>query len=472
MPHLCTVCQADDWHPLDTITVICPQCQGQRMVSTGPETRATCPLCKGNGRINFQLRDKQFWFDRNYIYDEEIGMKVCKSCGFVTYTPRWDEAALRAKYTKNRELALSPLLIRGNIKNAFHEKFIGTERRYSACSVLDIGCAFGSVADIFPNADIYGIEYAAGLAQYAKNVNGVNLIEKTQDLADASMDLVMIYHTLEHTMDARATLLEAKRVLKPGGHLYIAVPDYLGTLREVSGMDCTNFELLYHPDHHNVFSHKSFNNLLRQCGFEVIQSDNFYYGEAVLCKVNDQIEKFIEREDWPAIEGILYRQRMAMQILSAAIGNHDSEQAVMQIEAALANYPAYVDAYLALMVQKEQYKNPAQVREVYLRGLKNCGENCYRLHQRYAQILANWCDQGKINNFLREAEKIFVDIAEKVPGDPDALMNLMKIYAHHYKDRPKAVEYGRRLLAINPQAWADVQNILATLYCEEQKASE
>lgn len=43
--------------------------------------------------------------------------------------------------------------------------------------------------------------------------------------ASASFDLVVSNHSLEHFVELEATIREAGRVLKPGGALYIAVPD-------------------------------------------------------------------------------------------------------------------------------------------------------------------------------------------------------------------------------------------------------
>jgi SAM-dependent methyltransferase len=41
---------------------------------------------------------------------------------------------------------------------------------------------------------------------------------------DASYDYVICFNTLEHLLDDRTALSEIHRVLKPGGHLYVAVP--------------------------------------------------------------------------------------------------------------------------------------------------------------------------------------------------------------------------------------------------------
>jgi SAM-dependent methyltransferase len=49
--------------------------------------------------------------------------------------------------------------------------------------------------------------------------------ERLATISDSSLDFVVANHFLEHTQDPVGTLLNAFRVLRPGGVLYLAVPD-------------------------------------------------------------------------------------------------------------------------------------------------------------------------------------------------------------------------------------------------------
>jgi SAM-dependent methyltransferase len=49
--------------------------------------------------------------------------------------------------------------------------------------------------------------------------------ERLATIADSSLDFVVANHFLEHTQDPVGTLVNALRVLRPGGVLYLAVPD-------------------------------------------------------------------------------------------------------------------------------------------------------------------------------------------------------------------------------------------------------
>jgi SAM-dependent methyltransferase len=80
--------------------------------------------------------------------------------------------------------------------------------RYFGGVVLDIGCGADKIT---PEADPYDL--AQGDAQTLEGVE------------DESYDLVFSSHTLEHMRQPREALRNWWRVVKPGGHLIVIVPD-------------------------------------------------------------------------------------------------------------------------------------------------------------------------------------------------------------------------------------------------------
>lgn len=82
---------------------------------------------------------------------------------------------------------------------------------------LDVGGGNDSIAlyrSLFPRIDRVTVyEWEQGDAQYLENVQ------------DDSFDFVYSGHCLEHMIDPRVAMRHWLRVLKPGGHLVITVPD-------------------------------------------------------------------------------------------------------------------------------------------------------------------------------------------------------------------------------------------------------
>jgi SAM-dependent methyltransferase len=95
--------------------------------------------------------------------------------------------------------------------------------------------------------------------------NGVVCVDYSVDL---KVDLVMCSHTMEHISDINKAMFEITKRLKPGGLLYIEVPD------ENPGAFDNNF-LWY--EHINLFNTPSLETLLTNHQFEILDSHTLGY---------------------------------------------------------------------------------------------------------------------------------------------------------------------------------------------------
>ncbi|HEX2837444.1 MAG TPA: methyltransferase domain-containing protein, partial [Phycisphaerales bacterium] len=103
-------------------------------------------------------------------------------------------------------------------------------------TVLDAACGLGYGAHILAHNSrahkVVGVDVDAGSVAYAAASYGGARTEfragdaqRLADLADASVDVVVSFETLEHLPDPRAALAEFTRVLTPGGRLIASVPN-------------------------------------------------------------------------------------------------------------------------------------------------------------------------------------------------------------------------------------------------------
>jgi 2-polyprenyl-3-methyl-5-hydroxy-6-metoxy-1,4-benzoquinol methylase len=94
-------------------------------------------------------------------------------------------------------------------------------------NLLDIGAGTGDFAAEAAKSGwtVKGFEPS----KKARNIaisKGVALINQTTELQDSSFDVITMWHVLEHVPDVEKQITELKRLVKPGGHIIIAVPNF------------------------------------------------------------------------------------------------------------------------------------------------------------------------------------------------------------------------------------------------------
>jgi SAM-dependent methyltransferase len=90
---------------------------------------------------------------------------------------------------------------------------LGWFDKYLVGSGIDIGCGYDILKSPNPGFTCRGWEQADGDAQYMRGIS------------DNTYDFVYSSHCLEHMVDPSVALQNWWRILKPGGHLVVVVPD-------------------------------------------------------------------------------------------------------------------------------------------------------------------------------------------------------------------------------------------------------
>jgi len=144
--------------------------------------------------------------------------------------------------------------------------------------VLDLGCGAGRFVAALRDAgaDPVGVELAeAALERARRNAPGADLRLAGDDgslpLEHRSVDLVWCSEVLEHVADTAHLLLEARRVLRPGGRLLATVP-FHGRVKGAL-LALGRFEAHFDPlgQHLRFYTRGSLAHALRHAGFDPVR---------------------------------------------------------------------------------------------------------------------------------------------------------------------------------------------------------
>jgi 2-polyprenyl-3-methyl-5-hydroxy-6-metoxy-1,4-benzoquinol methylase len=157
------------------------------------------------------------------------------------------------------------------------ERLLGRRGRF-----LDVGCGRGEVVWAARECgwDTEGCDLSENFVRYAREVNGVNAHAATleqMNYADSSFDVVTMVEVIEHLYDPAETVRELRRVVRPGGLVYISTPNEesiyqsLGNLYyKARGLDwVVNLCPTWNLYHIQGFSPRSLRYLLERNDFQI-----------------------------------------------------------------------------------------------------------------------------------------------------------------------------------------------------------
>lgn len=156
-------------------------------------------------------------------------------------------------------------LRKAHMIDAILEHHLGTT--VADLDLLDIGSGNGDISEFFAGSnrvhsvDIQDQRRAPGAATFS--------LVTTERLPfdDASFDVVLSHHVIEHVPDQRLHLAEIHRVLRPNGTAYLATPNRSSPIMEG------------HVDNHLVMRWREMKPFFTEAGFDVSE-----YGWRVVCR--------------------------------------------------------------------------------------------------------------------------------------------------------------------------------------------
>jgi SAM-dependent methyltransferase len=187
----------------------------------------------------------------------------CKDCGFLFTSPQFSMEEYARIYQAAHTSGASDLP---------QSRFAALARRVreteSGGRFLDFGCGSGAFLNAMESFDGIGFEIApSGLTRAGQVVIGDILSEDLFHfgLGPASFDFIVAWDVLEHLSEPARQVIRLRTLLKPGGRLYLTLPNCSSWVARLTGKKW-NMLLL---EHLWYFNPETLRRFCIRCGLEV-----------------------------------------------------------------------------------------------------------------------------------------------------------------------------------------------------------
>lgn len=240
------------------------------MICANGQDVTVCPLC-GVGPL-----------DRLFPVGDGFLLVQCRACRVAVTFPVISPDEIGRYYppayygTENRRF--NPLF--EWLVTVFRRRRVRKiERFLPKGRVLDIGCGRGITLSQLKDDgwEASGVEISDVAATHARCLLGDTVFVGDVLAApwpDGSFDVVNIWHVLEHLPDPTEVLAKSRRLLREGGLLVVAVPNFESFQARIAGPHWFHLDV---PRHYWHFGEKTLRDLLEKEGFAIRETSHFSF---------------------------------------------------------------------------------------------------------------------------------------------------------------------------------------------------
>jgi len=248
-------------------------------------TYSRCPVC-GSAQIKEAIQVKD-----HSVSGKQFSVWGCAECQF-RFTQHVPDADSIGPYYQSEAYISHSNTQKGLVNRLYHKvrkitlankrKLIGKITGQATGNLLDIGAGTGAFASYMAQSGwrVTGLEPDAQARKVASEAHRIQLlpIDELFGLPVQHYDAITMWHVLEHVHDLAGYMAQLKKLLKPGGCLFIAVPNYTSYDAERYKDYWAAYDV---PRHLYHFSPQSMKKLLERNGLKLkackpMWFDSFY----------------------------------------------------------------------------------------------------------------------------------------------------------------------------------------------------
>jgi 2-polyprenyl-3-methyl-5-hydroxy-6-metoxy-1,4-benzoquinol methylase len=219
-------------------------------------------------------------FDGRFGAPGTYAIVACRGCGLEQTWPRPAAADLKEIYERYYNAGIKP----GSAYRGLRERFftsglyrlwlrwdgdMGFHGRRGTGRLLDLGCNEGRGLSLYAASgfQVEGLELNEAAAAVARQRGfPVHTVPLGQFAPRELFDVVVLANVLEHAWDPGQMLAEVRRLLRPGGQVWISCPNAASLWRRVFGRAWINWHVPFHLWH---FAPATLQALLTAAGYEI-----------------------------------------------------------------------------------------------------------------------------------------------------------------------------------------------------------
>ncbi|MBC7937418.1 MAG: class I SAM-dependent methyltransferase [Rhizobacter sp.] len=251
-----------------------------------------CPVCrKKNIADRFVVKDYT-------VSGEEYMLQQCNNCSFVFTQDIPSQEKIGAYYASQNYISHSNTK-KGFINNLYHkvrkitlaskQKMIVAETAVSKGNLLDIGCGTGAFLNEMKSAGwgITGLEPDETARKNAQELFGIHPQPSPElfNLTEGTYDAITMWHVMEHVHQLHEYVEQLKILLKPGGRIMIAVPNY-------TSHDAAHYQRFWAaydvPRHLYHFSPASMREMMQLHGLKVLKTRPMWFDSFYVSMLSEQ----------------------------------------------------------------------------------------------------------------------------------------------------------------------------------------